>query len=510
MLTQWHSLALFAQAGSGTSPAFWDRLTGVVGCFAAAVSAVATVVTIIVSYKVYQVGVKQFASNMRAANRERRYVSSLESVRFLRSNESALLRMHEKILSVMRRIRALESAIAAKERAEKARRERDKRFEQQEMLVAQLLNSVEMFALAVNSTVIEIGLANDYLGSFIEYVYKYYGKKIRAERRTRETAFRQLELFLNDLFELRRSKYVISARTIRCLDEESANQSLLDLLQRPPFVEKRQLPKRSLLKPDAKAFNSWGELELELHKRGLGEEKYAVLRHSMAKQFRIAEVSVVDEGHGHVFQVEGDATGFSHSHIDQTLQEFFRNTYEETKGQYPLISDDSAESLERYVRQTEVLKRWVAIRETFDGPVIVGHISCTDLAEDGRAIWDTLLEHIKKDHEHIEKHQYLMLQELYVHEEERKAGIARMLIRHALWAIEEQILPRRRRERGQGIGDEQRIGLTVVRHRGFEAALENIYSADGARVLLGTNDGKCREIRFGRPERSIDLCVLEF
>jgi GNAT superfamily N-acetyltransferase len=507
MLTQWHSLGLLAQAGSGTLPEFWEKLIPVVGNVAAAVSAIAAVIAFVVSYKLYKLTSEQLASTIRASNRQHRYVSSLESVKYLQANESSLLRMHEKILMVKKRIRDLEEMIAAKQNPKDATREREKRLEQEETLMANLLNSVEMFALSVNSTVMEIGLANDYLGSFIEHVYKYYGNRIREERRTRETAFRQLELFLNDLFELRRAKYVISARTIRCLQEELANRSLLDLLQRPPFVAGSHLPKRSLLTPGAKAF-SWAELELELHKRGLGEEKYPILRHSMVKQFQMAELKVVDEGHGHVFRVEDHH--FSHAHIDQTLQSFFRKTYEETKGQYPLIPDDSPEALERYVRQTEVLKRWVAVRETSNGPVIVGHISCTDLAQDGRAVWDTLFDRIRQEHRDVDKHQYLMLQELYVREEERNAGIARMLIRHALWTIEEQILPRRRKESGEVARPQQRVALTVVRHPGFETVLKNIYSADGANVLLGAKGGKCCEIRFSRPERTIHLCVLGF
>jgi GNAT superfamily N-acetyltransferase len=159
----------------------------------------------------------------------------------------------------------------------------------------------------------------------------------------------------------------------------------------------------------------------------------------------------------------------------------------------------------------EVLKRWVAIRETLDGRVIVGHISCTDLAQDGRAVWDQLFNRIRQVHLDVEKNQYLMLQELYVREDERNAGIARMLIRHALWTIEEQILPQRRKEAGEGAPRPlQRIGLTVVRHPGFKDMMESIYLADGVTMLLGKSDGACSEIRFGPSQRTIHLCVLGY
>lgn len=427
------------------------------------------------SHRAYRFSHRQLDANTRISNRAFRHTTSLASINALRTSSAELIE--------------LSYCVDAKEKqlakAEDPPAERVKLQTELDEIKRKFIAEMELFALAINTTVLDIGFANDYLGTFIESEYERVAVMIRQRRNRDPRYLLQWERMLDDLLEIRRAKYVVSQEAIDRLKDDLVNPWVLEVLQEPPFVQ-GTMPEKSIIAPHVKLLDR-KTLDHALHERAIQDDRYSIFQHTMVRQFYIEE-----------FEEAGAPIA--------GVAEFFVEIFRETHQKYPFVNDGNKETMVAFLNNSKVARRWVALQETATGRKLVGHISCRDLSADASPEWTQVFAEVAKRHPHIKKSEYYVLQEPFVAGDYRNAGGARLLIRRALADLEKEILPAARK---RAPAQDRHICLVVVNHSGFKEAREKVYTPDGGRSLLPGDQMFKVTFNVGDSSRSVEFVFFE-
>ncbi len=474
----------------------WDKTGQLVTVLGTVAASVIALIAVYYSFRAYRTSHRQVEESSKAANREHHHATALSSI-------TTIIAMHKDLVKLARRTSRAERTFNEAKATGANDPPIDVLGDRMHKSQEDLLNEVELLALTVNSTVVDIGFVYDFMGTYLTSVYRKNVGRIRAERMSDPDACRQLELLIDDFEEIRRAKYVVSERAIASLKSELVDPSVIKLIQKWPFVGKdpdsrSRLPAASVVGAGARELNR-DEFAREMHRSDISEDKYSILKHTMAKQFEIQEYR-------------------PGSHDSGQLADLFRKVHEETGGQYPPTPGSTAKEVLAYVMRDNVCRRWVAVRDhpKKKGRTIVGHVSCVDLKHDNSVEYQLVFDELLRRDRSIVKAEFFMIQQLVVDGSDRDAGGMRMLLRHAVRQLEEVILPQerqelKRRRNGQvpAHADRRQIGLAVVKHRDFD---EQIYTGDGE---VAIRDEKARsvleiELNVGDTAKKIEAVVFRF
>ncbi len=363
------------------------------------------------------------------------------------------------------------------------------------------LNSLERMALFVNVGSVNIGVVNSLIGDRIEDAYGRYAWYIRQRRRHHPDLYRQIEFFVDRLLRIRRAGYQITDHAVNAIAEDVSDDRVIERLQglrnQGPFQRDK--------------------FERELHDRDIQEDKFVVFRRAYMDAFRIEPFD----------PQEAKATA--------EVGRFLSYIYENTDRSYPPVQSRGCVSCwadqqdeENGVTRFLAYARSGALRVP-DHEKCVGHVSIADLNISRLSHWRDLFRELNRaidaatpsvlpapiavaacdhpaDDHRCEATEFYVIQELAVeHEWAFKSrsllgikaatyGLSRMLIRHALQHIEENLLPKELEERRRAdpkcekCESKRRIALVIVEYKGWGSNLDALYAKDGAEMLPTAND----------------------
>jgi len=420
------------------SASAWSLTPELFGNMASVLTAGAALAALIVGWRQLAHYRRQVAMEKNASNREHHRNMALASIEFLDPVVRELQKIYRKILDAERKYAVTEND--------------ERKREKFALAVArgrlQLVTTLEMLSLAVNTDAVNIGYLNDCMGTSFEDIYsKQCAAFIRRQRRGNPKAYREIETVLDNLHRFRRGIYCVTDRSLEDLRRDMVDEDVIGQLE-----DLKDKPRKR------------DQMASELRKKDIRREKYFIMRRTYHQGFDLEEFD-------------------PDKHLDG-LADLFAEINKNTQGRYPFIRGSGSDGFRAWLdehsnvqhlvaggeprgkEQVIGVQRYVAVDKSDGNGQIIGHIAWEHppFASSAKP-WEQLIEHFGT-------RKLATIEELFVKPDKRNHGLGRILLRHALHHLEEEVYA------PGDMDDQARILLVVVEHKKMARA-NHLYTRDG-------------------------------